>query len=93
MLSVVPFFLAVWWRKANRSGALAAMFAVFTAWLISRSVAPDIPGDLVGLGVSLVTMLVVSSLTQRIDPPRQIVDIDGNPVALDNRLGILKQGD
>ncbi len=90
---VVPFFLAVWWRKANRSGALAAMFTGFSAWLISRSVAPELPGDLVGLGVSLLTMLVVSSLTQHLDPPRPLVDIDGEPVALDNRLGILMQRD
>lgn len=92
---VVPFFLAVWWKKANRSGALAAMFAGFGAWLISRSVAPELPGDLIGLGVSLVTMLVVSSLTQKFDPPRQVVDVDGNPVELTNRLGtlpILKKG-
>ena len=86
---VVPFFLAVWWKKANRTGALAAMFAGFGAWLISRVVAPELPGDLIGLCVSLVTMLAVSSLTQKFDPPRQLVDIDGEPVALTDRLGVL----
>ncbi len=86
---VVPFFLAVWWKKANRTGALAAMAAGFTTWLISRSIAPELPGDLIGLGVSLLTMLVVTSLTQRFDPPRPIVDIDGNPVELSDRLGTL----
>ncbi len=87
---VMPFFLAVWWKKANRTGALAAMAAGFIAWLIVRSVAPEYPGDLIGLGVSLLTMLVVSSLTQKFDPPRQVVDIDGNPVELTNRLGTLR---
>jgi len=86
---VVPFFLAVWWKKANRTGALAAMFAGFGAWLISRVVAPELPGDLIGLGVSLLTMVTVSSLTQKFDPPRQLVDIDGNPVAMKDRLGVL----
>jgi SSS family solute:Na+ symporter len=87
---VMPFFLAVWWKKANRTGALAAMAAGFVAWLIVRSIAPEYPGDLIGLGVSLLTMLVVSSLTQKFDPPRQVVDIDGNPVELTNRLGTLR---
>lgn len=87
---VMPFFLAVWWKKANRTGALAAMAAGFVAWLIVRSLAPEYPGDLIGLGVSLLTMLVVSSLTQKFDPPRQVVDIDGNPVELTNRLGTLR---
>lgn len=87
---VMPFFLAVWWKKANRTGALAAMAAGFIAWLIVRSVAPEYPGDLIGLGVSLLTMLVVSSLTQKFDPPRQVVDIDGNPVELTNRLGTMR---
>lgn len=86
---VVPFVLAVWWKKANRTGALSAMFAGFSAWLISRVLAPELPGDLIGLGVSLLTMLLVSSLTQRIDPPRGVVDIDGSPVELTDRLGIL----
>lgn len=86
---IVPFVLGVWWKKANRSGALAAMAAGIAAWLITRSVAPEWPGDLVGLGVSLITMLVVTPLTQRIDPPRALVDTDGNPVELTDRLGVL----
>lgn len=87
---VVPFFLAVWWKKANRTGALAAMAAGFSAWLITRSVAPELPGDLIGLGASLVTMLIVSSLTQKFDPPREVVDADGNAVELDDRLGVMR---
>jgi solute:Na+ symporter, SSS family len=86
---VVPFFLAVWWKKANRTGALSAMFVGFSSWLITRAVAPELPGDMIGLLASLVTMLVVTSLTQKFDPPRQVVDIDGQPVELTNRLGVL----
>ncbi len=86
---VVPFYLAVWWKKANRTGALAAMFVGFSVWLTTRTIAPELPGDLIGLGMSLITILIVSSLTQKFDPPRQVVDIDGNPVELTNRLGTL----
>lgn len=85
----VPFFMAVWWKKANRTGALAAMFAGFSTWLVSRVVAPELPGDLIGLGVCFVTMIVVSLLTQEFDPPKPALDNDGNPVEFANRLGTL----
>ena len=42
-----------------------------------------------GLAACLVTMLVVTPLTQKIDPPRELRDSDGNPVTLGNRLGTL----
>jgi hypothetical protein len=35
-------------------------------------------------------MLVATPLTQRIDPPRRLLDHDGNEVALDDRLGVLR---
>jgi len=87
--TTVPFVLAVWWKKANRTGALSAMAAGFGTWLVSRTVAPELPGDLIGLGVCLLTIVVVSLLTQKSDPPRPALDCDGNPVELDNRLGTL----
>jgi SSS family transporter len=86
---IVPFVLGVWWTKANRTGALSAMAAGVGAWLITLWLRPEWPADFVGLGASLVTMLVVTPLTQKIDPPRELRDSDGNPVELKNRLGIL----
>ncbi|MBT8098671.1 MAG: sodium:solute symporter family protein [Gammaproteobacteria bacterium] len=85
---IVPFILGVWWQKANRAGALAAMSAGIVSWLITSLVYPELPGDLIGLGVSLATMLIVTPLTQRISPPRTLVDTDGNPVELTNRVGV-----
>ena len=87
---IVPFILGVWWKKANRAGALAAMSMGIVSWLTTSLIFPELPGDLVGLTVSLVTMLVVTQLTQKIDPPRELVDSDGNPVELTDRLGILR---
>jgi SSS family transporter len=87
--TTVPFLLSIWWKKATRIGALAAMAAGFATWLISRSIAPEMPGDLFGLGVCLVTIVVVSLATQKIDPPRPVRDVDGNPVELTDRLGTL----
>lgn len=87
---IAPFILGVWWQQANRAGALAAMCAGVIAWLATSLVSPSLPGDLIGFVVSLVTMLVATPLTQTIDPPRRLVDHDGNEVALDNRLGVLR---
>lgn len=87
---IAPFILGVWWQKANRAGALAAIVAGVTAWIVTSAAWPGLPGDLVGFGVSLTTMLLVTPLTQRIDPPRPVRDHDGNEVALKDRLGILR---
>jgi ribosomal protein S18 acetylase RimI-like enzyme len=86
---IVPFILGVWWRKANRTGALSAMAAGIIAWLATLYLAPELPADFIGLGACLVTMLVVTPLTQRFDPPRELRDGDGNSVDSGNRLGIL----
>ena len=86
---IVPFILGVWWRKANRTGALSAMAAGIIAWLATLYLAPELPADFIGLGACLVTMLVVTPLTQRFDPPRELRDGDGNSVELGNRLGTL----
>lgn len=86
---IVPFVLGAWWSKANRTGALAAMGFGIAAWLVTLFVAPQLPADFVGLSASLITMLVVTPLTQRLDPPRELRDADGNPVELRDRLGTL----
>ena len=88
--AIVPILAAVWWSKANKTGALAAMAVGFTTWLISRSVAPELPGDLIGMGACLVTIVVVSLATQELDPPKPALDIDGNVIEFKNRLGTLK---
>jgi SSS family transporter len=86
---IVPFILGVWWKKANRTGALSAMGAGLSAWLLTLFFAPQLPADFIGLGVSLVTMLVVTPLTQKIDPPRSLIDSEGNIVEMTDRLGTL----
>ena len=87
---IAPFILAVWWKKANRFGALTAMAAGVATWLVVSVAWPERPADLIGFVVCLVTMLVVTPLTQSIDPPRGLLDHEGKPVELTDRLGILR---
>jgi SSS family transporter len=86
---IVPFVLGVWWTKANRSGALAGMAAGLSAWLLTLLLSPGLPADFIGLGACLLTMLVVTPLTQKLDPPRPLVDADGRAVEFRDRLGTL----
>ena len=65
------------------------MGAGLSAWLLTLFFAPQLPADFIGLGVSLVTMLVVTPLTQKIDPPRTLIDSEGNLVEMTDRLGTL----
>lgn len=85
----VPCIAAVWWRKANRIGALMSMAAGFVAWAATVVYWPEYPGDLVGLLACLLTLLVVVPVTQRFDPPRAARDNLGEEVELRDRLGVL----
>lgn len=86
---IVPFIVGIWWTKANRTGALSSMAAGISAWLSTLLLAPDLPADFIGLAASLITMFVVTPLTQKFDPPRELRDSDGNPVEMTNRLGTM----
>jgi Na+/proline symporter len=86
---IVPFILCFWWKKANRSGALAGMFGGLFTWIVASAMGTQFPPDLIGFAVSAITMPVVSLLTQKIDPPRPLTDIDGVAVDLTDRVGTL----
>ncbi|MBI3863654.1 MAG: sodium:solute symporter family protein [Planctomycetia bacterium] len=50
-------------------------------------------GSLPALVVSIVLMVGVSLATQKKSPPIPLTDVDGQPLALDNRLGIISLWD
>ena len=85
----VPFILGVWWKRANRTGALVSMAVGFLAWASTIYFVPDWPGDIVGLLCGLAAMLIVTPLTQKFDPPRQLRNSDGEVVEMTDRLGTL----
>ncbi len=84
---VVPFVVGVWWRQANPTGALASMAMGFLTWFLTILFAPELPGDLLGLLAGLLTILIVTPLTQKSDPPRRLLNSDGEEVELKDRLG------
>lgn len=91
-MTIAPFILCFWWEKANRYGALGGIFGGLAGWLISAQFETVTPPDLIGFGVSLVTMVIVTLLTQRIDPPRAITDDQGNEVPLRDRVATFRSG-
>ncbi len=86
---IVPFIMGLWWTKANRTGALSAMAAGIVAWLSTLFVAPELPADFIGLAACMITMLIVTPLTQKFDPPRKLLDSDGKQIDPGHRLGTL----
>jgi len=85
----IPFIVGVYWRKANRTGALVSMAVGFLTWLIVILFAPGFPGDLLGLLTGLVAMLIATALTQKSDPPEPLRNSDGEEVEMKDRLGTL----
>lgn len=85
----VPFIVGIWWPMANRTGALASMAVGFIVWFVSIVYAPDLPGDLLGLLAGLFTILIVAPLTRKMDPPRALLNSDGEEVEFKDRLGVL----
>jgi SSS family transporter len=86
---IAPFILGIWWRKANRTGALVAMAVGFLTWLGTMLFAPNLAGDMLGLIACMVTMLIVATFTQKSSPPEPLRDSDGKEVEMKNRLGVL----
>ena len=85
----IPFIVGVWWKRANRTGALASMAMGFLTWILAIRYAPELPGDLLGLLVGLITILIVTPLTQETDPPTKLLNSDGEEMEFKDRLGTL----
>ena len=60
----VPLAFGVYWKRANRTGAMAAMLMGFTSWILLEIFAPEgfWPPQLVGILFSLAGMLIGSYL-------------------------------
>jgi SSS family transporter len=84
-----PFILAIWWPRLTSAGGYAGIGAGFATFAALELVYPEIPGSFGGFWVSLVVAVVVSLLTGRSSPPKPLSNVDGEPMDLRDRLGIL----
>lgn len=65
----VPLIFGAFWRKATSQGALAAIIGGISAWVLVEVLVGDaslIPPQLIGLGVSVIAMILGSLLPQKI---------------------------
>lgn len=104
---LAPFVLGIYWKQANKTGALAGYLSGFVSWLMAVAlfypttlaacggVIEDALWDAAYIGsvpaffVSILVMVTVSLLTQKKDPPIPLKDVDGHPLELKDRLGVL----
>lgn len=86
---VIPFIAGVYWKAANRTGTLTAMAMGSLVWLLATLFVPDLAGDMLGLVACLVTIVIVTPLTQKFDPPRPLLTADGQVLEMKDRLGTL----
>lgn len=84
-----PFILCIWWPRLNSAGGFSGIGAGFASFAIIKMAYPEIPADFVGFWVSLLVAVVVSWLTQKMNPPKPLTNADGTAMDLDNRLGTL----
>ena len=90
----VPMTAAIYWKKANQAAAVASSVSGLVSWLALEYVnlvhtGRALPSELMAAGFGLVVLVIVTLGTQHLDPPKPATDIDGKPVDITNRLGIL----
>ena len=84
-----PLTAGLYWKKANGPAALASIVVGLAAWIVFAYVQSDYPADLIAAALSALTLVVVMLATYKKSPPLPLSDLEGNPVAYENRLGIL----
>jgi solute:Na+ symporter, SSS family len=85
----VPLTAGIWWSRANRPGALAAMILGAITWLIMLKATPDLPADLLAVPIAAVALVIVSLATARTIPPLPLRDTEDRELAYTDRLGLL----
>ena len=88
----VPLTAGIWWPKANLWGAVSSMIVGGIAWQILLWTTPNLPADLVAVPFGLLTLCIFSIITAKTHPAKPLQDAQGNTLAYDNRLGLLRGG-
>lgn len=84
-----PLTAGLYWKKTNGPAALASIVVGFGAWIVFAYVQSEYPADLIAAALSALTLMVVTLATYQQSPPLPLSDLEGNPVAYKDRLGIL----
>ena len=74
----VPLFFGAFWKRATTQGALAAIFGGLSSWLLVEALvggASLVPPQLIGLGVSILGMVIGSLLPQWVGHRQPAEDI------------------
>ncbi len=74
----VPLFLGAFWSRATTQGALSAIFGGLVSWLLVEVMIGEaslVPPQLIGLGVSLLGMVLGSLLPQWVGRPTPHTDL------------------
>jgi Na+/proline symporter len=59
----VPMILGMYWKKSTGTGAIASMISGITSWFYFRNVELEYPALVPATLISLITMVVVSLIT------------------------------
>ncbi len=88
-VQAIPFIFGIYWRKANRTGAIASVITNVALWIpliyYFYQQTEDIwlaiyaPGPFV-IPVGAAVFVIASLLTQKKDPPKPLLDIEGKPI-------------
>jgi len=98
MVQGIPFILGIYWKKANRSAALAAVVVNFAVWiplflyLLPYCLEVE-GGEMIwatwdalymaapaALACGTVAFIITALVTQKRDPPKPLLDIEGKPI-------------
>ena len=84
-----PFLLIIWWKRLTSAGGYAGIAGGFTVFAAFKFFETDFSANFAGFLTSLVVAVVVSLLTQKSSPPRQLTNADGSPLVQEDRFGTL----
>ena len=73
----VPLFFGAFWQRGTTQGALCAIFGGLISWLLVELLigeASPVPPQLIGLGISMIGMIIGSLLPQWVGKPTPLPD-------------------
>lgn len=89
-LLFASFHAGLYWRRANRTGAIASIVVGAAGYVVFQRLWPDLPADLWAACASGMALVAASLLSARVDPPRTLRDAEGRVLEYRGRLGLMR---